>query len=381
VKRAILTEDHEAFRDTVRSFVDRAVRPRYDEFIANRAIPDDVWLEAGKQGLLGLDIAERFGGSAAHDFRFNAILGEELAAVSAGLASSMSIHYDVVAGYVTDLLTEDQQARWLPDFCSGQTRTAIAMTEPSGGSDLARLRTSAVRDGDDWIVNGQKTFITNGAAAGLIIVAVRTGAEPGARGISLFGVEKDRPGFAVGRKLDKVGQLEIDTAELFFGDMRIPDANRIGELGRGFGYMMQRLPRERISAAVSNLANARQIFVETLDYARERSAFGSAIGSFQHNKFTLAEMATRIDVAQAYVDQCILASATGELSGIDAAKAKWWTSDLQNDVIDACVQLYGGYGYMTEQRVARAWMDARVTKIWAGSNEIMKEIIGRDLKL
>jgi alkylation response protein AidB-like acyl-CoA dehydrogenase len=381
MKRTIFTADHEAFRGAVREFVRRSIRPRYDEFISNRAIPQDVWQEAGKHGFLGLDVPERFGGSGAHDFRFNAVLTEELAAVSVGLASSLSIHYDVVAGYLVDLLNDEQKAHWLPDFSSGELRTAIAMTEPSGGSDLAQLRTSAVREGSEWIVNGSKTFITNGASAGLVVVAVRTGEGAGARGITLMAVETDRPGFSVGRKLDKIGQWEVDTAELFFSDLRVPDANRLGECGRGFANMMERLPRERVGAAVSNLAHARQVLVETLEYARERQAFGSSIGSFQHNKFVLAELATRIDVAQAYVDQCIDASNTGELSSIDAAKAKWWTAELQNDVVDACLQLYGGYGYMTEQRVARAWLDARVTKIWAGSNEIMKEVIGRDLGL
>jgi alkylation response protein AidB-like acyl-CoA dehydrogenase len=381
MRRTIYNAEHEAFRDAVRAFLERSVVPYHDEFVADRAIPREVWLEAGKHGFLGLDIPEEYGGSAAGDYRFNAVLSEELATVSVGLASALSIHYDVVAGYLAELTTTAQKHRWLPDFCSGAVHTAIAMTEPSGGSDLARLKTSAVRDGRGWRVNGSKTFITNGASAGLVVVAARTSDEPGARGISLFVVESDRRGFTVGSKLDKIGQAEVDTAELFFSDVYVPDDNRLGELGRGFAYMMQRLPRERIGAAIANLAHARTILAETLVYVRDRRAFGVAIGSFQHNKFTLADLVTQLDVTQAYIDQCIGAVARDELTAVDAAKAKWWTADLQNKVIDACLQLHGGYGYMTEQRVARAWMDARVTKIWAGTNEIMKEVIGRDLGL
>jgi alkylation response protein AidB-like acyl-CoA dehydrogenase len=255
------------------------------------------------------------------------------------------------------------------------------MTEPSGGSDLAALKTTAVRDGGDWVLNGSKTFITNGYSADLVVVAARTSPEKKARGITLFAVESGMPGFTRGRKLDKVGQTESDTAELFFEDLRLPDDNRIGEVDRGFISMMERLPQERIGSAISNLAHAAQILLETIEYSKERTAFGQPIGSFQHNKFLLAEMVTRVDVTQAYVDSCVLAHDRGDLTAIDAAKAKWWSAQVQNDILDTCVQLYGGYGYMNEYRVARAWRDARVTKIWAGSNEIMKELIGRDLGL
>jgi long-chain-acyl-CoA dehydrogenase len=255
------------------------------------------------------------------------------------------------------------------------------MTEPSGGSDLAALRTTAVRDGDDWVLNGSKTFITNGYSADLVVVAARTSPEKRAKGITLFGVETGMAGFERGRKLDKVGQEESDTAELFFTNVRVPDANRIGEVDRGFIAMMERLPQERIGAAVANTAHAKQILVETIAYAKERTAFGQPIGAFQHNKFLIAELQTKLEVTQAYVDDCIEAHTEGRLSAVDAAKAKWWSAEVQNDVLDACVQLHGGYGYMNEYRVARAWRDARVTKIWAGSNEIMKELIGRDLGL
>ena len=381
MKRTIYDEDHEAFRVSARTWVDREIRPRMDEFIEAKAFPRDIWISAGKQGFLGLEIPEEFGGSDAKDYRFNAVLSEELSSVSAALSSCMGIHADIVAPYLADLCTDEQKERWLPRFCSGELVTAIGMTEPSGGSDLAALKTTAVQDGDTWIVNGSKTFITNGYSADLIVVAARTTPGSGAKGITLFGVESGMEGFTRGRKLDKVGQTESDTAELFFDNVRVPAANMIGELNMGFIHMMERLPQERLGAGVSNIAHAWSVFEETLEYIKERKAFGQPVGSFQHNKFLAAELQTKLEVSRAYVDQCVLAFNAGDLSAVDAAKAKWWSAEVQNDVIDACVQLYGGYGYMNEYRVARAWRDARVTKIWAGSNEIMKELIGRDLGL
>jgi alkylation response protein AidB-like acyl-CoA dehydrogenase len=255
------------------------------------------------------------------------------------------------------------------------------MTEPSGGSDLAALRTTAVREGDDWVLNGSKTFITNGYQADLVIVAARTDPSKGAKGITLFMVEAGMEGFSRGRKLDKVGQEEADTSELFFENVRVPDANRLGDEGMGFVAMMQRLSQERVGAAVANTAHAFQILRETIEYTKERKAFGQPVGSFQHNKFKIAELQTKLEVTQAFVDDCIAAHAEKKLTPVDAAKAKWWSAQVQNDVLDECVQLYGGYGFMNEYRVARAWRDARVSKIWAGSNEIMKELIGRDLGL
>jgi alkylation response protein AidB-like acyl-CoA dehydrogenase len=379
--RNLYGADHETFRASVREFVARSLAPRAQQFIDERVIGREVWIEAGKQGLLGLEIPEVFGGSAAGDYRFNAVLGEELSKFTASASSCFGIHADCVAPYLVDLGTPEQKERWLPGFCSGEIITAIAMTEPSGGSDLAALKSTAVRDGGDWILNGSKTFITNGYQADLVVVAARTSPEKGARGITLFGVETGMPGFERGRKLDKVGQQESDTAELFFTDVRVPGANVIGEVDRGFIAMMERLPQERVGGAVSNTAHAQQILLETIAYAKERRAFGQPIGSFQHNKFLMAELVTKIDVTQAYVDDCVEAHSDRMLSAVDAAKAKWWSAQVQNEVLDACVQLYGGYGYMNEYRVARAWRDARVTKIWAGSNEIMKELIGRDLGL
>ncbi len=274
--------------------------------------------------------------------------------------SSFSIHHDIVAPYLVELTTDEQKSRWLPGFCTGETVTAIGMTEPSAGSDLAALRTTAVRDGADWVLNGSKTFITNGYLAGLVVVAAKTTPDRGAKGISLFVVEAGMPGFERGRKLDKVGQHEADTAELAFTDVRLPAENLLGELDRGFAHMMERLPQERLSVAIGSLSHARQQLAETLVYVTDRKAFGQSVGSFQANKHRLAEMVTTVDATQAFLDTCTLLHSRGRLTAVDAAKAKWWAAQVQNDVLDACVQLHGGYGYMKEYRVARAWQDARV---------------------
>ncbi|MDO9457892.1 acyl-CoA dehydrogenase family protein [Nocardioides sp.] len=381
MKRDIYDEDHEAFRGSVREFLVRSVIPHVEEHAAAKALPREFWLEAGKQGFLGLEIPEEYGGSAAGDYRFNAVAAEELNKVNAALGSCWGIHADITAPYLVQLGTEEQKQRWLPGVAAGEILLAIGMTEPSGGSDLAALKTTAVRDGDDWVINGSKTFITNGYSADLVLTAVRTSPEKKARGITLFAIPTDTPGFSRGRKLDKVGQDESDTAELFFENVRLGDDHVVGELDGGFIHMMQKLPQERLGCGISNIAHAKQILDETLQYTKDRQAFGTSIGSLQHNKFLLAELYTQIEVSQAYLDQCVVAHDQGELTPIDAAKAKWWTSQIQNDVLDHCVQLHGGYGFMNEYRVARAWRDARVSKIWAGSNEIMKELIGRDLGL
>lgn len=379
MKRTIYNEDHEAFRGSVKEFLDREVIPNMEAYAANHGLTREFWLAAGRQGFLGLEIPEEYGGSEAGDYRFNAVLTEELAKVSMTLGSCVGIHADIVAPYLVHLTNDEQKQRWLPQFCTGELLTAIGMTEPGGGSDLANLKTTAVRDGDDWIINGAKTFITNGGSADLVVVAARTSPEKKAKGISLFGVETNKDGYSVGRVLDKVGQDESDTAELSFENVRVSEADRIGELDTGFIKMMQFLPQERLGSAITNLAHAAAILEETIQYAHDRQAFGQPIGNFQWNKFLIAELVTKIDVTQAFVDQCVIAHSAHELTAIDAAKAKYWTSQIQNEVIDHCVQIYGGYGYMNEYRVARAWRDARVTKIWAGSNEIMKELIGRDL--
>jgi alkylation response protein AidB-like acyl-CoA dehydrogenase len=379
--RAIFSDEHTWFRDSVATFVAREITAREQDIREHRRIPRDVWAAAGASGFLGLGVAEQYGGSGIADFRFNAVLQEELAAAGMAYASCIGIHTDVVAPYLIELTTHDQRERWLPGFCDGSRVTAIAMTEPGTGSDLAALRSRAARQDGGWVLSGSKTFVTNGLAADLVIVAARTDGGPASHGITLFAVERDMPGFVRGRKLEKIGQHEADTAELFFEDVFVPDENVLGQVGRGFVHMMQRLPQERLSAACANIAHAAAALRRTLEYVRERRAFGRPIGTFQANRFALAEMTTLIDVTRAYVDQCLMAHVNGRVSAVDAAKAKWWTADVQNSVIDQCVQLFGGYGYMTEYDVARSWADARVTRIWAGSNEIMKEVIGRSLGL
>ena len=381
MRRTIFDSDHDAFRSTCRTFVDRVLRPDQEKHIANHEFGRQLWREMGKLDLLGLNVPEAYGGSGVEDPRYSVGMAGELSQLAFAYSSCVGIHVDCGAPDLVDLGTDEQKQRVLPPFCPGELVTAIAMTEPSGGSDLAALRTTAVRDGDGWVLNGSKTFITNGWSADLVVVAARTSPEKGAHGITLFGVETGMPGFERGRKLDKVGQPESDTAELFFSDVRLGPDQVIGEVDQGFPAMMQRLAVERMGAAVNNLAHARQILDETLVYVKERRAFGRPIGEFQANKFTLAELVTQAEVTQAFVDACVLAQRDGVLTAVDAAKAKWWTAQVQNDILDACVQLWGGYGYMNEYRVARAWADARVSRIWAGSNEIMKEIIGRDLGL
>jgi alkylation response protein AidB-like acyl-CoA dehydrogenase len=376
--RTIFDDDHKLFRESAAAYVDREILPRREEIREARRIPKDLWRTAGEAGFLGVAVPEAYGGSDV-DFRYNAIFNEELSRAGMAYSSSFTIHADVCAPYLTRLTTEEQKRRWLPKFCSGEMITAIGMTEPEAGSDLQGLKTNAKRDGDEWVINGSKTFITNGAHAEMVIVAARTATDPKGRGISLFAIEEGMEGFQRGRKLHKVGQHEADTAELFFENVRVTDDQLIGEVDRGFHHMMEHLAQERLGSAISNTAHAQHVFAVTLDYIKSRKAFGRPIGTFQNSRFLAADLRTRLDVTQAFVDGCVAAHALGQLSAVDAAKAKWWSAEVQNVVIDACVQLHGGYGYMEEYEVAHAWMDARVTKIWAGSNEIMKEVIGRSL--
>ena len=382
--RNIYDADHEAFRSSVREFVERSLKPRAEEMIREHVIPRDLWIEAGKQGFFGLGIPEEFGGAEVEDYRFNAVMAEELAKFNAATSSCFGIHSDITAPYIVALGTQEQKERWLPQVATGEKILSIGMTEPSGGSDLAALKTTAVRADDgsgDWIINGSKTFITNGHQCDLAVVAVRTDPTKGAKGISLFVLEAEDEGFSKGQPLDKVGQPESDTSELFFDNVRVPADRLLGEPGMGFIAMMQKLPQERLGNAIANIANGRQILEETIEYTKERKAFGQPIGAFQHNKFKIAELVTKVEVTEAYIDDCVVAHAEGKLTAVDAAKAKWWAAEVQCDVLDECVQLHGGYGFMNEYRVARAWKDARVHKIWAGTNEIMKELIGRDLGL
>ena len=326
------------------------------------AIDRDIWKEAGAQGLFGLDIPEEFGGMGADDYRFNAIAAKVLNGFNAAVGSCFGIHSDVCPPYIVDLGTQDQKERWLPAMAAGEKICAIAMTEPGGGSDLAALKTTAVRDGDTWVLNGSKTFITNGYQGDLVIVATRTDPSKGAKGITFFMVEDGMEGFTRGQARQGGPGGERHRRAVLHRRAGARH-NRIGPEGMGFIAMMQRLPQERVGAACANVAHAEQILLETIEYAKERKAFGQSIGSFQHNKFKIAELVTSIEVAEAYVDDCIEAHADGPLSAVDAAKAKWWSAQVQNDVLDECVQLHGGYGYMNEYRVARAWRDARVTKI------------------
>lgn len=382
--RNIYDEDHEAFRSSAREFVERTLAPRAEEMIRDHVIARDIWLEAGKQGFFGLCIPEEYGGAGIDDYRFNAIFAEEISKFTAAVASCFGIHSDVTAPYIVSLGTEEQKQKYLPRVATGELILAIGMTEPSGGSDLANLKSTAVKADDgsgDWILNGSKTFITNGHQCDVAVVAARTDPSKGAKGISLFLVEAGTEGFTKGNKLDKVGQVESDTSELFFDNVRLPADALLGPQDLGFIAMMKHLPQERIGNAIANIANAKQILAETIQYSKDRKAFGQPIGSFQHNTFKIAEMVTKIEVSEAYIDDCVAAHAEGKLSAVDAAKAKWWAAQIQCEVLDECVQLHGGYGYMNEYRVARAWRDARVHKIWAGSNEIMKMIIGRDLGL
>lgn len=371
---------HEEFRSLCRAFLDREAVPYHAGWEKAGLVDRAVWRKAGAAGLLGFDVAEEYGGGGQQDFRFNTVLTEEI--VRAGCSGlGFGLHNDVVAPYLTELTTAEQRKRWLPGFCSGDMITAIAMSEPAAGSDLAGVRTAAVRDGDTYVLNGQKTFITNGELADLVIVVTKTAPDKGAHGISLIAVERGTPGFNRGRRLEKVGLKANDTAELFFDDCRVPAENLIGTENHGFYHLTTNLPRERLSIAVSAVAAAEAVLAQTLEYARTRQAFGRSIGSFQHNRFVLAELDTELTIARVFLNHCISEFNAGRLSATDAAKAKWWTTELQTKVADRCVQLHGGYGYMLEYPVARAWLDGRVQTIYGGTTEIMKEIIGRSLGL
>ncbi|WP_042418705.1 acyl-CoA dehydrogenase family protein [Streptacidiphilus anmyonensis] len=381
MKRILFDDEHQAYRESVRAFLDKEVVPRYAEWDRAGIVPRELFASLGSLGAFGIAVPERFGGAGVPDFRYNVVLQEEAArlAVSPALLGP-ALHADVCLPYFLDLTTDEQKARWLPGIASGELITAVAMTEPGTGSDLAGIRTKAVRDGDHYVIDGAKTFITNGVNADLVVVAVRTGEHPH-RGLSLVVVERDTPGFERGRKLEKIGLHAQDTAELVFTGARVPVANLIGQEGEGFFGLTRNLPQERISVAVSGLAQATAAFEWTTAYVRERKAFGKPIGAQQVIRHRLAELATEIEIAQHYLDRCVLALNDGELTVVDAAKAKWWCTELQGRVVDACVQLHGGYGYMLEYPIARAWQDSRVTRIYAGTTEIMKEIIGRSLDL
>ncbi len=382
MRRSLLLDEHDEFRASFRRFVEAEMVPRSDEWDRAGIVDRTAFIGAGAHGFLGMAIPTEFGGGGSDDFRFNLVITEELHRVGMnGAALGFALHNDIALPYLLAYGTPEQSKRWLPGIARGEQILAIAMTEPSAGSDLASIATTAVRDGDHYVLNGTKTFITNGINAGLVVTAVKTDPSQTHRGISLVVVEEGAPGFSRGRNLDKLGLHAQDTAELFFSDCRIPVDNLLGTEGTGFAQLVSNLPQERLSLAAGGLAGARAALDWTTEYVRERNAFGVPIGSFQNTRFTLAELATEIELGQVFIDRCAVALNDGELTAEDAAMAKWWCTELQGRTVTRCLQLFGGYGYMSEYPISKAFVDARVTTLYGGTTEIMKEIIGRSLRL
>ena len=380
--RDLFEDDHRSFRATVRAFLDRHVVPNIETWENEEDIPRAIWQMAGDQGFLGLRVAEEYGGGGVPDYRYRVALIEEAARVGAtSMAAGFSTHTDIAIPYVEDLATEDQAKRWLPGMVDGTTIGAIAMTEPGTGSDLRGIRTTARREGDGWILNGAKTFITNGIHSDLVVVVARTdgAADAGSNAFSLFVVESGTQGFTRGRRLKKIGLKAQDTAELSFDEVRLPLDALLGEEGRGLHALMSHLPLERISIAVTACAGTRAALAWTIDYIRERHAFGKSIAEFQNTQFVVAELVTELEVTQSYVDDAVRRLNAGALSAVDAAKAKWWATEMHKRAVDRCVQLFGGYGYMLEYPIARAFADTRVTTIYGGTTEIMKTLVARDV--
>jgi alkylation response protein AidB-like acyl-CoA dehydrogenase len=382
MERSLFEEEHDMFRKAFRTFLDRELVPHREEWESAGVIDREVFSKAGAAGFLAMSVPEQFGGAGVEDFRYNLIIAEEICAADvypAGLG--MTLHSDVCLPYFLDYCNEEQQARWLPGIASGELITAVAMTEPGIGSDLASMSTTALRDGDTYILNGSKTFITNGILSDLVIVACKTDPTQRHTGMSLMVVERSMVGFERGRNLEKIGMHSQDTAELFFNEVEVPVENLLGEEGRAFHYLTSNLAQERLSIAIAGVAFARSALNWTVDYVKERKAFGQSISNFQNTKFVLAEQRTAIDVAQAYVDQCILALNDDQLTAAEAAAAKFWCTELQNKVADKCLQLFGGYGYMSEYPIARTYADARITTIYGGTTEVMKTIIAKEMGL
>ncbi|NMN94105.1 acyl-CoA dehydrogenase family protein [Antrihabitans stalactiti] len=380
MERTLFEPEHDLFRESYRKFLEQHVAPNHDKWEEQHIVDRDVWLEAGKEGFLGMAVPEEYGGGGVKDFRYNAVITEE---TTKGRYSGLgfTLHNDVCAPYFIDLCNDEQKQRWLPGFASGELISAIAMTEPGTGSDLQGIKTRAVRDGDDWVINGSKTFITNGINSDLVIVVAKTDPDKGAQGFSLFVVERGMAGFERGRHLDKIGLVAQDTAELNFTDVRVPAANLLGQEGMGFIHLMQNLPQERLSIAVMAIAAMEASLETTIQYCRDRKAFGKPIGALQNTRFVLAELATETTIVRVFVDKCIELLNADKLTVQEAAMAKMWSSEAQVKLIDRCLQLHGGYGYMKEYPIAKAYMDARVQTIYGGTTEIMKEIIGRGLNL
>ncbi|MEX2290284.1 MAG: acyl-CoA dehydrogenase family protein [Mycobacteriales bacterium] len=375
--RSLFSAEHEMFRDTVRRFIAAEISPHYAEWEKAGMVPRDVWLKAGAVGILCPMVPEEYGGGSS-DFLYSAVVTEEMARVGA-VAPTFYLQSDIVAPYLVHFGSEEQKQHWLPGMVSGEVVAAVCMSEPSGGSDLQNLRTSAVRDGDDYVVNGQKTWITNGHTADLLVLACRTEEVPGAKGVSLLLVETDRPGFTRGRSLDKIGCKAQDTAELFFSDVRVPTTNLLGGAGRGFYHLMEELAQERLVQAVRAVSSCEAALAWTVTYVREREMFGQTLADFQNTQFTLAQLHADVLAQRVLVDRCLELHVAGGLDSLDAAMAKMTTTQLQGRVMDECVQLFGGYGYVTEYPIARAFVDARMTRIGGGSIEVMKHIVGKSL--
>ncbi|WP_028642715.1 acyl-CoA dehydrogenase family protein [Nocardioides sp. URHA0020] len=375
---SIYEQEHEDFRSSVRTFLEKEVVPFHDQWEKDGQVSREVWTRAGEAGLLCFDVEEQYGGAGVKDFRYNTVVAEEMARVGAS-GPGFPVHSDIIVPYISALGTDEQKQRWLPGLVSGEIISSIAMTEPGAGSDLQGIRTSAVDKGDHYVLNGSKTFISNGIMSDLVIVVCRTDPDAGHKGISLLVVERGMAGFERGRNLDKVGMKAQDTAELFFDNVEVPKENLLGEEGSGFIYLMMNLGQERISIAAMAVAAIEHVLDISLAYAKERTAFGKPIGSFQHNRFVLAEMATHAHIARVFINDCILKLNAGEVDPSLASMAKWWTTELQKQVVDAGVQLHGGYGYMMEYPIAKAFTDSRIQTIYGGTTEIQKEIIGRSL--
>jgi long-chain-acyl-CoA dehydrogenase len=380
-KRALFEPEHADYRESFARFLQAEVVPHDDEWRQAHVVPRELFSKMAGHGFLSMEVPEEYGGAGVADWRFNVVIAEEAARSGVGDAvAGPSVHTDIVLPYLMESADDEQKRRWLPGVASGERILAVAMTEPGTGSDLAGIRTSAKRDGDFYVLNGAKTFITNGLNADLVVVVARTGEDPH-QGLSLFVVERGTEGFERGKQIEKLGQHASDTTELFFDGCRVPAENMLGPQGSGFMQLVSRLVPERLSLAVGAIAGCETAFELTLDYIKERKAFGRPIGSFQNSRFVMAELKTKIEITRCFVDRCIERYMAGTCTAQEAAMAKWWVTDLLGDVTDAGVQLHGGYGYTTEYGISKAWVDARVTRIYAGTNEIMKELIGRTLGL
>jgi alkylation response protein AidB-like acyl-CoA dehydrogenase len=380
--RTLYDSDHRDLGDSFRAFLTKNAAPSYAQWEQDGIVPREFFTAAGRDGFLAFEVPEQYGGAGVTDFRFNAMLHEVGFGMDlAGAVGGITLHNDICLPYFTSYCNAEQSERWLPGIAGGDYLTAVAMTEPGAGSDLAGISSRAVRTEGGWIVNGAKTFITNGINSDLVVAAVRTNLEDRHGGLSLLVVERGMEGFERGRNLEKVGLHSADTAEMYFSDVFVPEQNLLGEEGMGFRYLTSNLPQERLSVAITGIVMARTALAHTLEYCKTRNAFGKPIGSFQNSRFVLAELATELEIATVYLDRCVLAHNERALTAVDAAMAKWWCTDLQGRVVDRCLQLHGGYGYMLEYPVARAFVDSRVSRIYAGTNEIMKEIIGRSLGL